>query len=187
MRVGRSEQLKKLNRRAVLVAFDWFSAVVVALCVLVFVTTFFIRVVGVKGDSMMPTLVNGDRLILSVAVKDYKYGDIIVVDRYTDEPLIKRVIAVEGDRVTITSSYNLYVNGELMNEPYMMGVNLQKDMEGTITVPEGCVFVLGDNRTISKDSRMNEIGMISTKSIVGKVLLRIWPSSSIGGVYENLS
>lgn len=179
--------LAKVNRRALTAAFDWVSALVVALAVLVFVMTFVFRAVGVDGDSMEPTLQHLDRLLLSYNTDAFEIGDIVVVDRYTDQPLIKRVIAVAGDQISITDACNVYVNGELLDEPYIQGMTIPRDMSGTVVVPEGCIFVMGDNRTISKDSRMSEIGMISMKDVVGKALFCIWPPESFGSIYDNMN
>ena len=178
--------LQKVNRRALTAAFDWVSAIVVALAVLVLIMTFVFRVVGVDGDSMEPTLQHMDRLLLSYNA-EVEVGDIVVVDRYTDKPLIKRVIAVSGDQISITDACNVYVNGELLDEPYIQGMTIPRDVDGTVVVPEGCIFVMGDNRTISKDSRMAEIGMISLKDVVGKAVFCVWPPESIGSIYDNMN
>lgn len=166
--------------------FDWVGAMVTALIVLVLLFTFFLRNVGVEGDSMQPTLYDGDRLLLLASANDYYAGDIIVVDRYTQEPLIKRIIAVGGDTVEIAEDGTLIVNDCIQHEPYIQGKTLKRDMNGPITVPEGHLFVMGDNRAISKDSRMDEIGLVSVEDVIGKVVYRLWPLSSFGGVYGNL-
>lgn len=166
--------------------FDWVGAMVTALVVLVLLFTFLLRNVGVDGDSMLPTLQHGDRLLLTSLVDEYRPGDIVVVDRYTQKPLIKRVIAVAGDVVEIRLDGTLMINGVERHESYIQGANVRRDLDEPLTVPEGCLFILGDNRTISKDSRMNEVGCVSIKDVVGKVLYRLWPLSSIGSVYENL-
>ena len=180
-----SEQLQKRNRKAMLAAYDWVQALVVALVGIVLLFTFAVRIVAVDGDSMLPTLRHRDRLLLSGITTDYTRGDIVVVDRYTDEPLIKRVVAVAGDTVRIDNN-RLFINEILQQEPYITGYTVQRDMTDTVTVPEGYVFVLGDNRTISKDSRMAEIGMVSCKDIVGRAVCRVWPLGAIGDVYDNL-
>ncbi len=180
-----SEGFKRWNRRAVVSVFDWVSALVMALCVIVIVMTFFLRTVGVDGDSMLPTLNHQDRLLISILTRTYEVGDIVVVDRYTEDPLVKRVIAKEGDTLTITDAYHVYVNGVMLEEPYTQGVTIPRDVKDPVVIPEGCYFVMGDNRTVSKDSRMNEIGIISEKDIVGKVIFRFWPFNTAGGVYHN--
>lgn len=173
-------------RQTLSAVFDWIGTMIAALVAIVLFFTFLVQGVAVSGDSMVPTLQTGDRLFLSRLSNDYTYGDIIVVDRYAIEPLIKRVVAVEGDLVEITEDCILHVNGVAVEEPYIHGFTVPRDMDGPVMVPEGHVFVLGDNRSISKDSRMTEIGMISVKDIVGKAVLRYWPLSSFGTLYGNL-
>lgn len=173
------------NRRTVIVIYEWVSAIIVALIALVLLLTYLIRVVGVDGDSMYPTLKDGDRLLLSRVETDYQRGDIVVVDRYTEAPLIKRVIALPGDVVRIDKNY-LYIDDQLQDEPYTVGYTVPRDFVESQTVPEGYVFVLGDNRSVSVDSRVSEVGMVSVKDIVGKAVCCIWPPDSIGGIYDNL-
>lgn len=179
-----ADTLRKKSRKSLLSAFDWLQTLIVALVAITLLLAFAVRVVGVVGDSMLPTLENGDRLLLSATDDSYTYGDIVVVDRYTDEPLIKRVVAVAGDMVQITDDFRLLVNGVLQVEPYIIGVTVPRDMTGPVQVPAGCVFVLGDNRTYSKDSRQRVVGMVDVKDIVGKVVYRLWPLGKAGSVYE---
>ncbi len=173
-------------RKWAFTAYEWVSTLIVSLLVLVVLFTFFFRVVRVEGDSMDKTLQNGDRLLLMTNVAEYQRGDIVVVDRYTVEPLVKRIIAVGGDTVKIDSDGFVYLNGSLLSEPYAAAFTPQKDCIETVVVPEGHVFLMGDNRLVSKDSRMNEIGMVLEKDIVGKAILRFGPFSSFGGIYYNL-
>ena len=175
---------RKKSRKALLSAFDWLQTLIFALVTITLLLAFAVRVVGVVGDSMLPTLESGDRLLLSGTKGEYARGDIVVVDRYTDEPLIKRVVAVAGDVVQITDDYHLLVNSIPQVEPYITGITVPRDMVGPMQVPAGCVFVLGDNRTYSKDSRQREIGMVDVKDIVGKVVYRLWPLGKTGSVYE---
>ena len=176
--------LRDKNRKAVLSAFDWLQTLIFALVTITLLLAVVLRVVGVVGDSMLPTLTSGDRLLLSCLSDSYAQGDIVVIDRYTDEPLIKRVVAIAGDTVMITSDYALLGNGIPQKEPYVMGATIPRDMTGPVTVPAGCVFVLGDNRLVSKDSRQREIGMVNTKDIVGRVVYRLWPLGAAGNVNE---
>ena len=149
---------------------------------LVFV--FLFRIVDVSGDSMNPTLTNGDKLVVSDVFYKPKQGDIVIFrkDEYKPEALVKRVIATEGQTVEIDFDRGrVYVDGELLDEPYIAEpTRNQLDFKGAQTVPEGCVFVMGDNRNASSDSRKAEIGMVDERLIVGKVLLRVFPLDSIG-------
>lgn len=169
---------KERNRHALIAVYEWAGILMATMTVLLLLFTYVVRNVGVKGDSMQPTLHNGDRLLLSCYSDEYERGDIVVIDRYTEEPLIKRIIAVEGDVISIVDG-DVFLNGVLLNEPYTQGTTINKDFNETAVVPEGCVFVMGDNRSDSKDSRMKEIGMVSQKDIVGKALVTVWPLSSI--------
>ena len=168
------------GRRVVFSVYDWVGTAVVALVVFSLLLAYVFRVVVVDGDSMLPTLTNGDRLLLSTADTFYEYGDIVVIDRYTDEPLIKRVIAVGGDTVKITDKGAVFVNGVELNEPYIQGQTVLFDFDGEVRVPDNALFVLGDNRSISKDSRKAEIGFISIKDVAGKAVFCVWPLQSFG-------
>jgi signal peptidase I len=164
--------------------YDWMQSLVFALIICIVAFIFFFRVVDVSGDSMNPTLTNGDKLIVSDLFYKPKQGDIIIFrkDEYKSEALVKRVIATEGQTVEIDFERGrVYVDGELLDEPYIAEpTRNQLDFTGAQTVPEGCVFVMGDNRNKSSDSRRAEIGMVDERLIVGKVLLRVFPLDSIG-------
>lgn len=174
------------NRQAVRHVYDWVGALIIALIVLVLLFSLIFRVVEVSGNSMQPTLYNGDRLVLSAVNFAYVPGDIVVIDRYVKEPLVKRVVALEGDEVEITDTGILYINGVQQYEAYIQGDIVQNDMVESVTVPEGYVLVLGDNRADSLDSREDEVGLIPMEDLVGKVVFRIAPFSSFGSVYRNL-
>ena len=159
--------------------YDWMQSLVFALIICILVFVFLFRIVDVSGDSMNPTLTNGDKLVVSDAFYKPKQGDIVIFrkDEYKPEALVKRVIATEGQTVEIDFDRGrVYVDGELLDEP----TRNQLDFKGAQTVPEGCVFVMGDNRNASSDSRKAEIGMVDERLIVGKVLLRVFPLDSIG-------
>lgn len=146
---------------------------------LVFALAF--RVVGVDGDSMNPTLHNGDWVAVSSTVSEYERGDIVVVTQPWEKnvPIIKRVIAVGGDTVYIDFvRHEVYVNGELLDEPYIaQPTRLHYDVRFPLTVEEGKVFVMGDNRNDSLDSRSSRIGMIDERYILGKAVFRLSPAS----------
>ena len=175
---------RERNRHAVILAYEWAGVIVVTMAILLLLLTFVVRVVRVDGDSMLPTLHDNDRLLLSCVSSEYRQGDIVVIDRYTEEPLIKRIIAVEGDVVNIERG-EVYVNGLKLSETYTQGTTINKDFHKATEVPKGCVFVLGDNRTDSRDSRTKEIGMISQKDIFGKALVTIWPPNSIRADFDD--
>ena len=140
------------------------------------------RVVVVSGPSMKQTLLHGDYLLLinNIFFKEPQYGDIVVIskDAYNDgEPIIKRVIATEGQWVDIDFENGVvYVNGNALDEPYTnTPTNQPEGMAFPMQVKEGCVFVLGDNRNSSKDSRSLEIGQIDRREILGKAIFLFMP------------
>ena len=140
------------------------------------------RVVVVSGSSMLPTLVSGDRLLLlsTPLYHTPSYGDIIVAskDSFDDgEPIIKRVIAVEGQTVDIDfSTGTVYVDGVALNEPYINNLTtLSEGVNFPLIVEDGCVFVLGDNRGRSQDSRSPLIGQIDKREILGKAFFLFLP------------
>lgn len=169
--------------------FDWANAFMVALIVVVLLLTFVFRQVTVKGDSMNDTLKSGDRLILSSFMYTPKYGDIVVVTHGNnyDDPIIKRVIATEGQSLSINyDTGEVSVDGVILDETYIKGetIRLRHPLEIPDKIPEGYVFVMGDNRENSLDSRSTQIGLIPVENIIGKAEFRIYPASSIGSVYS---
>ena len=164
--------------------YDWMQSLVFALIICIIVFVFIFRIVDVSGDSMNPTLINGDKLVVSDVFYNPKQSDIVIFrkDEYKSEALVKRVIATKGQTIDIDFDRGrVYVDGELIDEPYIAEPTYtQLDFQGPQTVPEGCVFVMGDNRNASSDSRRAEIGMVDERLIVGKVLLRVFPLDSIG-------
>jgi signal peptidase I len=143
--------------------------------------------VGVVGQSMQPTLYEGDRLtLLSNFLYEPKVGDIVVLKavNFDDEPIVKRIIADEGQTVDIDfTTGEVWVDGVLLDEPYIN--NLTTKAEGVqfpITVPENCIFVMGDNRQHSTDSRNPEIGCVDKRYVLGKALQIILPFEHFGGV-----
>ena len=112
--IDKNDKKSNLGRRAFLVGYDVVGTLIVALTVFAVITAYFVRIIGVDGASMQPTLRDGDLLMLSVMEDQYRRGDIVVVDRYTYSPLIKRVIAVGGDTISITSDGQVYLNDKLL-------------------------------------------------------------------------
>ena len=166
--------------------YSWLREIVVCISIITIAFVFFVRLVSVSGDSMFPTLENGDKvaLISNFISQDYEQGDIVVLlqERFKDEPLIKRVVATAGQTVDI--DYNqgvVYVDGQALEESYVAAPITQRGtIELPATVPEGCIFVLGDNRNESADSRYVQIGMIDTRQVMGEVIWVVWPFSNIG-------
>jgi len=166
---------------------DWLQCIVSALVVCILVFTFAFRVVGVVGSSMVPTLEDGQRLIISNLFYKPKYGDIVVLRKleFKEQPIVKRVIATEGQTVDIDFDAGIvYVDGEALEEPYVNAlVSEREDFDEPVTVPAGCVFVMGDNRNASTDSRYAPIGCVDTRLILGKAYCRIYPLNRFGGIY----
>ena len=169
--------------------FDWAEALVYALALLVVVCAFFVRLSGVQGTSMYPTLDNGDQLLLlSFGYNEPERGDIVVLmaDDFMDKPLVKRVIGIGGDVIDMDPSGTVTVNGEALYEPYLNDLNGQDmylgDIQFPLTVPDGQVFVMGDNRNGSSDSRKAEVGTIPYEKIVGKAVFRLFPFNRMGRI-----
>lgn len=175
---GELKRLKyKRDYRKILVG--TISSLIVAAAVAVLISLLLLPVLRVTGSSMNPTLEN-DQLIICSKQGNFKRGDIIAF-YYNNKILLKRVIGVSGDEINITADGTVYVNGEKIDEPYVTSPALGEcDIEFPYTVPELRVFVLGDNRAVSVDSRSSVIGSVSEESVVGKVVFRIYPIKKIG-------
>ena len=143
---------------------------VIVCCVLVF--RFFVRIGGVVGSSMVPTLHEGDRIITSNLFYTPKQGDVVVLRKasFDERAIVKRVIATEGQTVDIDFDLGIvYVDGKALREDYINALTLRSlDFSGPITVPEGSIFVMGDNRNESWDSRSTALGCVDTRYIIGR-------------------
>lgn len=162
--------------------FDIVSIIVPAIVAVCIVFTFCFRTAGVDGSSMNPTLTNGDRLIITAGIGKITNGDIVVSSQPNDleKTLIKRVIAVEGQTIDIDFNAGVvYVDGVALDEPYTAAPTRESlDFDGPITIPRGYVFLMGDNRNRSTDSRSNQIGLIDRDYIMGKMIFRFLPFGS---------
>ena len=182
------QEVDKKERIAGREIYEWVQALVCSVLAVVVIFTFGVRLIGVDGRSMMPTLLNQDRMLVlsSILYDDYRYGDVVVLTKETflSAPIVKRVIAVENQTVDIDfESGSVYVDGKLLDEPYINELTFDDEgVEFPLTVPEGSIFVMGDNRNHSNDSRNSELGQINEKNILGKAVLRIYPFDSIGVV-----
>lgn len=161
---------------------SWIEVIVIAFVIAFLIRGFIFEPITVNGESMVPTLQDGDDLIVlkfPYWFSSPEYGDIIVF-RYPSDPryhYIKRVIALPGDSIEIKNG-EVYVNGEKLVEPYinektLMDYKMEK-------VPNGTVFVLGDNRNWSRDSRYPDVGPVPLENVIGKAAFRIWPISKLG-------
>ena len=158
------------------------SVLLVVAAVAVLVTTLFLPILQISGDSMSPTLEH-DEIVVLLKTKKFERGDLIGF-YYQGKILLKRVIALPEDEVAIDADGNVYVNGELLEEPYVTAKGLGDcDLEFPYKVPGTSYFVLGDRRSNSVDSRNSVIGSISRDDIIGKVFIRVWPLPKFGFVY----
>ncbi|MCR5815470.1 MAG: signal peptidase I [Ruminococcus sp.] len=165
---------------------EWVESFVFAIFVVILILTFIVRVVQVEGPSMEDTLQNGDRLILTHFNYTPERGDIVVLNSSgLDETIIKRVIAVEGDTISIDfTSGTVTLNGEVLKEDYIKELTFRRegrDIEN-LKIGEGQVFVMGDNRNHSTDSRSTMVDVVNTDDILGKAIFRIYPVNKIGSV-----
>lgn len=169
------------NRKEAEGLYEWVEAAVFSLTFVVLVFSFLFRIVGVDGQSMENTLKNQDRLIITNLNYTPERGDIVIINRYTQEPLVKRVIAVGGDYLEINGdTHQVIVNGEVQNEPYIKGVTYPLGFEAQ-QVPKGEVFVMGDNRENSMDSRY--FGFFKQSDIMGKAIYRFLPVNTAKKLY----
>lgn len=158
------------------------SVLVVVAAVAVLIATLFLPILQISGDSMSPTLEH-DEIVVLLKTKEFDKGDLIGF-YYQGKILLKRVIALPEDIVVIDAEGNVYVNTELLEEPYVSEKGLGDcDLQFPYNVPGTGYFVMGDRRSNSVDSRNSVIGAISRDDIIGKVFLRVWPFSRIGLVY----
>ena len=162
--------------------YEWVQSLVGSVLVVVAIFTFVIRMMGVDGHSMLNTLQHGDRLLVvnSMLYHDYKYGDIVILRKngvFDDDPIVKRVIAVEGQTVDIDFAEGIvYVDGEALEEDYIREPTYTAEgTEFPLTVPEGSIFVMGDNRNGYSDSRDYRLGTVDTRYVIGKAAFLIFP------------
>lgn len=166
--------------------FDWGEALLISLATVILIFVFGVRIIGVQGSSMEPTLQDANQLLVSNLFYTPQKGDIVILtkDSFMESPIVKRVIATEGDTVDIDfETGTVMVNDEVLQEEYIAEPTTTfYDVTFPQIVPEGCIFVMGDNRNHSTDSRYGALGMVDTRYVIGKVLMRIYPFDEIGTV-----
>lgn len=170
---------------------DWVETIVTAFAIVTVIFTFIARVVTVDGRSMEPNYYDGDRVLVTSLAGEAQRGDVVIIVHTLDETLIKRVVATEGQVVDFDNDMGeLVVDGQVVNgDVYgtrngitFASENAVDTMEFPQTVPEGCVFVLGDHRDDSTDSRKLSVGMVDRRNILGRVVFNLYPVSKVGPV-----
>lgn len=190
------------SSRLALAGFEWGHCVISAIVIVVILLTFVFRLINIDGTSMLPTLYNSDKVIITNFFYEPEVGDIVVIPagKYHDKPIIKRIIALGGQEVYINyETHEVYVDGILIEEDYIYcpTVSSLNDKELTLTVPEGKAFIMGDNRGDSWDSRyfnipaddgaqtadLGEAKCIDVGDIIGKAQFVIFPFNHFGYLY----
>lgn len=166
-RLRRASRFKKVLRSTI-------GTLVVVAAIAVLVATLMLPVLRIYGSSMSPTLIDGD-IVVSIKGSDFEHGEIIAF-YYNNKILVKRVVALPGEWVNIDEDGYVYINGERLDEPYLVERAVGEcDIELPYQVPDGRLFVMGDHRGVSVDSRSSTIGCISEEQIVGKLVFKVWP------------
>ena len=178
-----AEETPERCRKQWKIVYDAVATLETAVIILILLFSLVLRPAAVIGNSMLPNFSGGDRVACVHSFSGYERGDVIIISHATrkDESIIKRVIAVGGDTVDIDFyKGTVSVNGQVLDEPYVNTLtNLSYDMTFPVTVPEGRLFVLGDNRNDSLDSRSTDIGFINENKVLGKVVFRFYPFDRI--------
>ena len=171
-RLRRKQNSRRIFRQTV------FSLLVVA-AVAVLAAMLFFPIFRVTGSSMEPTL-NAKEIVVCLKSSRFQSGDLVAF-YYNNKVLLKRVIGTAGDTIEIDDSGNVFVNGSQLDEPYITKKSLgQCDIDFPYQVPDNRIFVMGDNRETSVDSRTTAVGCIADEYVIGKVFLRVWPLERLG-------
>ena len=169
------------NRYRTVLKSTLYTLITVA-AVAVLVATLWLPVLQIFGSSMTPTMSNGD-IVFSLKTAEFQQGDVVAF-YYNNKILVKRVIAGPADWVDIAADGTTFVNGKQLNEPYVSEMAYgDTNIELPYQVPDGKIFVMGDHRTTSVDSRNTAVGCVAQEQVVGKILFRIWPLNKIGPIH----
>lgn len=173
------------SSKSMSIIYDWVQCILIAFIAVAILLTFAFRVINVDGDSMMDTLFNSDKVLVSELFYTPKDNDVVVISHGAQfpKPIIKRVIATAGQTLDINfETGEVVVDGIVINEDYIIGETKRGNAEIPSVIPEGKVFVMGDNRSVSLDSRFEEIGLINETDIIGKAEFVFLPFEHFGFV-----
>lgn len=187
-RLATTEQLERelfrvrFNSRYFQILRSTLYALIITAAVSVLVASLLLPVLQIYGNSMSPTLSEGD-IVVSIKKKEYHTGEIVGL-YYSNRVLVKRIIAGEFDVVNMDKDGLVYINGRQLSEPYVQKLSFgdNNDIEYPYQVPEDTYFVMGDNREVSIDSRSASVGCISAQDIVGEIVFVVWPFSNFGSI-----
>lgn len=176
--------IEPLDNSGVAGVYDILRSVLISASILILIITFVFTMVIVDGRSMQHTLESGDKIIVTKMGYQPKDGDVIVVGKSEEgysKPIVKRVIATEGQTLKIDfENQQVIVDGKVLDEPYISSETIEGTAEIPEVIPEGYVFVMGDNRYISMDSRYKDIGLVNVDDIVGKAVFVVFPFDRFG-------
>lgn len=176
--------IEPLDNSGVAGVYDILRSVFISASILILIITFVFTMVIVDGRSMQHTLESGDKIIVTKMGYQPKDGDVIVVGKSEEgysKPIVKRVIATEGQTLKIDfENQQVIVDGKVLDEPYISSKTIEGTAEIPEVIPEGYVFVMGDNRYISMDSRYKDIGLVNVDDIVGKAVFVLFPFDRFG-------